>query len=371
MQKSLLDSKRFGLDIHRATPKEFNLNELKKYIYKEKVDILFLRLESSIKDRHSALNALGFPFIHCDTLVYYECNLDNYHPKQLKNVLKFEEVSSRNIELISNIVQKIFVDYKNHYTTNYLLDKKSIIDGYVEWAKNYVSDKGAGRISWLVRNDRGELLGFATCSFDTENGQCEGILYGVLPEKSGGGIYGDLIRFTQTYFKSMGLKKMLVSTQVQNFAVQKVWTRESFYMSKSYDTYHINSFLGKKKSNYETTIRIETSEIDRFGEFTGDKNPLHFDDMFAKQKGFKSRIVHGIKFELELTRILGTEWPGDGTIILSNKVVFNSPIYPSYDYKFSINAIHQKSSGLMELVTILADNNDEIAIVAYTNILKR
>lgn len=68
-------------------------------------------------------------------------------------------------------------------------------------------------------------------------------MYGVRRPASGGGVYGDLIRFTQAYFKNKGFRKMKVSTQVNNYAVQKVWGWEVFYIAEAYLTVHINAFL--------------------------------------------------------------------------------------------------------------------------------
>ncbi|MFN5444571.1 MAG: hypothetical protein ACK48V_10115, partial [Crocinitomicaceae bacterium] len=54
------------------------------------------------------------------------------------------------------------------------------------------------------------------------------------------GIYTDLIRYSKFFFKEMGIHTMIVSTQLNNFSVQRVWTKENFLISHSYDTYHVN-----------------------------------------------------------------------------------------------------------------------------------
>jgi len=38
---------------------------------------------------------------------------------------------------------------------------------------------------------------------------------------------------------------MTVTTQIQNYAVQKIWVKEGFSLCNSFDTYHINSFLNQ------------------------------------------------------------------------------------------------------------------------------
>lgn len=371
MQFFELDSNRFGLNIHRGVVSELNLSEVRKYISSQQLDILILRVDSRLKEQHSTLFSLGYPVLHCDTLVYYEVDFEKYNPNTLKNSLEFELVDSKNRELLGGLVPRIFQEYKNHYTSNPYLDKTGIIDGYVEWAQNYVLTENPGRISWIVRDLNKDVLGFATCSFDESNGTCEGVLYGILPEKSGGGVYGDLIRFTQAYFRQLGFKKMLVSTQVQNYAVQKVWAREGFYMNKSYDTYHVNAFLAEDKKSFETTLKITEQDIEKFGSFSGDMNPVHYNDDYAVSLGFKGRIAHGIRFEMALTHVLGTQWPGPGTIILNTKVLYNSPVYPDVTYRIVMKKIQEKSNGAVEIVALLKDDQNRLIHVAYVNVLKK
>jgi acyl dehydratase len=370
MNKSSLDSNRFGLNIHRETTSEIDVKSIRKYIYQNLVDILILRVESLKKEKQSSIASLGFNFIHCDNLVYYKVDLLKETPKQLKNDLIFTEVNHTNVFELENMIPLIFRNYQNHYMSNPFLDKSGIIDGYVEWARAYISGENEGKISWLVSNSDNELVGFATCSYDIESKICEGILYGVLPNMSGGGIYGDLIRYTQNYFKEKEFKEMLVSTQIQNYAVQKVWTREGFYLYNSYDTYHINAFLNNSNTVLEKEVFISKNDVEEFANLSGDTNLVHLDDNYARELGFKSSISHGIRFEMELTKILGSEWPGKGTIILKTLVLYNAPIYPNTKYILSINKQNEKLNGLIDLVTILKNEEDEVINIAYVTIKK-
>lgn len=369
MNESNLDSQRFSLSIHREVTEEIDTRSISSYILNNNVDILILRVDSKSKDQHHKLSSLGIPYIHCDNLVYYQCDLEKYEINKLRNDINFKVANEDDLQKIESLVSDIFVNYKNHYFSNPKLNNTCIVEGYKEWVKNYVL-YSKGKITWLVLKGE-EVVGFATCSFDDKEKICEGILYGILPEKSGGGIYSDLIRFTQNYFKNIGYQKMQVSTQIVNYAVQKVWSREGFYMFKSFDTYHINSFLSDNDIEYEEVIEISKEEIEEFGEFSGDFNPIHFDDDRARQLGFKSRIVHGVKFELLLTRILGEKWPGNGTTILSNKVLYKKPIYPSIKYNVKIKCVFDNKRGVKELVTKMSDKDNNIACIAYTNIIKK
>jgi hypothetical protein len=62
---------------------------------------------------------------------------------------------------------------------------------------------------------------------------------------AGRGVYTDIIRLTKEHFRRRGFARMLVSTQVQNLAVQKAWVREGFFMTEAVVTIHVNALLSR------------------------------------------------------------------------------------------------------------------------------
>jgi GNAT superfamily N-acetyltransferase len=121
-----------------------------------------------------------------------------------------------------------------------------LVEGYTEWVSSFISAEN--KIVWFVVNEE-KIIGFAACSFNEDQKSCEGVLYGVKKEYAGKGIYSDIIRYTQKYFKDRGYVHMWVSTQLQNYSVQKAWIKEGFSLRKSFETYHINSLLQHPEIN--------------------------------------------------------------------------------------------------------------------------
>lgn len=236
-----LESDRFQLRVFRGSVEELNAKLLLSQLLTNTVDVAILRLPANKQADLTELDRYGIPYLVADTLVYYYTDLLTYQPRTLTNTdLHFVKCEPNLITILDNLVDVLFKGYTNHYNTNSLLDKSDIVEGYKEWARNYIND--SGRIVWLVKRQE-DYIGFATCSFSDDRRECEGILYGVLPNAAGGGVYGDIIKFTQQYFKNLGYSTMKVSTQVQNYAVQKVWAREGFFMKESFLTLHINSLF--------------------------------------------------------------------------------------------------------------------------------
>lgn len=76
-----------------------------------------------------------------------------------------------------------------------------------------------------------------------------------------------------------------------------------------------------------TMVRsITEGDLRAFANLSGDTNPVHLDDDFAKGTPFKGRIVHGALMAAHISAALATEFPGPGTIYLEQHVRFRRPV---------------------------------------------
>ena len=64
-----------------------------------------------------------------------------------------------------------------------------------------------------------------------------------------------------------------------------------------------------------------------FANSTGDKNPVHLDQEYAERTFFKNRIAHGMLIGGLISAILGNEFPGNGTIYISQTLSFLAPVF--------------------------------------------
>lgn len=70
------------------------------------------------------------------------------------------------------------------------------------------------------------------------------------------------------------------------------------------------------------------ADIDAFAALTGDRNPLHLDDAFARRSRFGRPVAHGILVAGVISAALGMDLPGPGTIYLGQTLRFLRPVYP-------------------------------------------
>jgi len=81
--------------------------------------------------------------------------------------------------------------------------------------------------------------------------------------------------------------------------------------------------VGQKASFGKT---ITEADIVLFAAVTGDTNPMHLNAEYAKNTIFKERIAHGMLAAGLITKVLGTQLPGPGTIYMSQSLKFRAPV---------------------------------------------
>jgi len=73
------------------------------------------------------------------------------------------------------------------------------------------------------------------------------------------------------------------------------------------------------------TRTVTEKEMKMFREMTGDKNPLHCDDDYAKLLGYKRRVVYGMLTASYLSALAGMYLPGLKSLIYEVEVKFVKP----------------------------------------------
>ena len=76
----------------------------------------------------------------------------------------------------------------------------------------------------------------------------------------------------------------------------------------------------------ELTRTLRKEDIELFAVMSGDVNPAHMDEEFAKSDQFHKVIAHGMWGGALISAVLGTELPGPGTIYLNQSLSFRRPV---------------------------------------------
>ena len=87
----------------------------------------------------------------------------------------------------------------------------------------------------------------------------------------------------------------------------------------------INELAIGQKASFSKTI-TET-DVYLFAGISGDINPAHLNEEYAKNTFFKGRIAHGMLTASLISAVIGVQLPGPGTIYSSQTLNFLAPVY--------------------------------------------
>jgi 3-hydroxybutyryl-CoA dehydratase len=87
--------------------------------------------------------------------------------------------------------------------------------------------------------------------------------------------------------------------------------------------YYEDLQLGQSASMEKT---VTERDVQAFAEATGDLNPVHFDEDYARTTIFRGRVAHGALSIGFISAVIGMKLPGAGTIFVSAHTEFKAPV---------------------------------------------
>ncbi len=84
---------------------------------------------------------------------------------------------------------------------------------------------------------------------------------------------------------------------------------------------------------YKYSFTFTQEQVEEFARVTGDNNPLHLNAHYAANTPFKKPIIHGFLGGSVFSKILGTKFPGEGTVYLKQSMEFLRPMFVDTPYE--------------------------------------
>lgn len=236
IEPSQLESERFGVAFARLTDAVHNRGAVAALLHEadaRSTDVISARVNCDDLPTIGMLEDRGFRIM--DTLVYYrrELSLDE---STAEGSVAVVAGSAENVAACAGIAARAFSGYLGHYHADPRLDPAAADAVYVDWVSRLLSSPAEGQIALCAVPD-GRTSGFLIGARRGEAGS-EIVLNAVDPAAQGQGCYGALLRRYLHDASVRGDREVIISTQLQNYRVQRAWRREGFDLFRSFHTLH-------------------------------------------------------------------------------------------------------------------------------------
>ena len=119
---------------------------------------------------------------------------------------------------------------------------------------------------------------------------------------------------------------------------------------------------------------VTEADIVLFAGITGDTNPVHLDEEFAKPTMFKGRIAHGMLTAGFISAVFGTKLPGPGCVYISQNLKFKAPVKIGDTIRLRAKVVDKKDldkpdRGQITLDRTILNQRDEVVQQGQTDLV--
>ncbi|MEQ9815774.1 MAG: MaoC family dehydratase [Azospirillaceae bacterium] len=103
---------------------------------------------------------------------------------------------------------------------------------------------------------------------------------------------------------------------------------------------------------------VTEADIVLFAGVSGDTNPVHINEEYAKRSFFKGRIAHGMLGAAYISTVLGTKLPGPGAVYIGQNLRFKAPVRPGDTVTARVEVreiIPEKHRAIMQTMVMVGD----------------
>ena len=118
------------------------------------------------------------------------------------------------------------------------------------------------------------------------------------------------------------------------------------------------------------TKQFFEADVLNYAAVSGDSNPVHVDEEYAKTTLFKARVVHGMLVGGMFSSLFGTIMPGIGSIYIYQSLKFTKPVYLNDTSNETVTVkelILEKNRVVFDCVA--KNQNEEVVIVGEAQLM--
>ncbi len=235
IELNAVERERFGIVTARVKDLKASPQAVNSAAEAVGVQMLTIRLDCTDHAHIHAVEADNFRLM--DTLVYYERSLSDPTPEYLPaSDVMIRHARPGDAGAVAEVARAAFFDYIGHFHADPRLQAEDADATYVDWARKSVVRHSDIEQAWVVFG-AGRLAGFLTLRRN-DHAEYEIVLNAVHPDLQRRGLYERLLNEALVASQKADAERIIVSTQLNNFRVQRAWVKLGFRLTRAVHTFH-------------------------------------------------------------------------------------------------------------------------------------
>ncbi len=118
---------------------------------------------------------------------------------------------------------------------------------------------------------------------------------------------------------------------------------------------------------------VREEDVQAFADVSGDHNPIHLDQEYAKSSVFEKRVVHGALVASYISGVLGNDLPGPGAIFVGMNIRFRRPVFidDTVTARVEVAEIDERLGRVVMKVSALVGRKRTMGGEAFVRVKKR
>jgi 3-hydroxybutyryl-CoA dehydratase len=122
-------------------------------------------------------------------------------------------------------------------------------------------------------------------------------------------------------------------------------------------------------ASFSATKKITDEVVTDFVRLSGDSNPIHTDEEFARKSRFGRRIAHGMISGALLSAVLGTEFGEKQVVYMSQTMKFLAPVFIDDTITATATVRHIREDKPVVTVETIVTKHDGTIVVSGEAVL--
>ena len=114
---------------------------------------------------------------------------------------------------------------------------------------------------------------------------------------------------------------------------------------------------------------VSEQDVIDFARVSGDYNPLHLDEEYAKTTQFKTRIAHGALTASYISAVLGNDLPGPGSVFMDLNLKFVRPVKIGDTVISTAEVVAMEERGYRVTLAVKGETNGKIVMKGEAKVM--